>query len=335
MHSILNSIRRTLALAFPILALLSSHLLADKNADIMAGPEFQRIGGLLQKADAAEDYWNAYRYALEVNEMVPNPLFLSFAVKAMYHTIDFGRAETTPNAGISDKWVMRIAQCPEPGRDSDASTHVQYFMTQTCLACYVGNLEHDFNAALLLAAKARRHLNLTRQKDPALYDSVRKSCNPEAMIEKIEKTARSNKRIETAGKVATWIRKAMTQPGADSDRTITESTAAPSKNTKASSGEKSKPLGQPQFEHYAGTSQLFKVSSLGAMGGSKNMPLSAAGGWVTVYDARQDRKLSFNYGEVLGTKVGDSVTVNFDADGRPATLKNNRTGKAASIHEAY
>lgn len=329
MHFLPSRLRSGLLL--PLLALIGNTV----QADIFASPEFQRVGRLLQEAHAADDHWNTYGYALEANRMVPNKLFVSMAVTAVYRSIDTRKAETAPNAGISERWVMRVAQCPEPDDEADGITHMQYFMSQVCLACYVGNLEHDFDAAMALAAKARRHLDTARQKDPSLYQDIRKASNPETMIAGIEKTARSNKRIETVGKVAAWVRKAMTQPGNAGGRATTESDAPPGTKPAAPAVTNPRNSGPPQFQRYAGTSQTFKVTSLGNLGGTRNLPLSASGGWVTVYDARQDRKLSFNYGETLGTKEGDSITVSFDADGRPATLKNHRTGRSATIQDAY
>lgn len=323
-------------LLLPVLTLTGGLAQADNTEGVIASPEFQRVGKLLQAAHAADDHWNTYGYALEANRMVPNKLFVALAVTAVYRSIDTRKAETAPNAGISERWVMRVAQCPEPDDEADGLTHMQYFMSQVCLACYVGNLEHDFDAAMAIATKARRHLDTARQKDPSLYQGIRTEGNPEAMIAGIEKTAGSNKRIATVGKVAAWVRKTMTQPGSAGGGGATTRSDAPPANTSSSpAGTTVKKNGQPQFQRYAGTSQTFKVTSLGNLGGTRNLPLSASGGWVTVYDSSQDRKLSFNYGETLGTKEGDAITVTFDADGRPLTLKNHRTGRSATIQDAY
>ena len=303
-------------------------------ADVASSPEFQRIGKLLQKAQENGDHLATYDYALQANALLPMELFVDMAIGATYRAIDMSKAETSPNAGISERWLMRTAKCPAPGEGNESIIHFQYFMIRVCLACYAGNVEHDFDAAGMLAAEARKHLEISKRKDMSIYRMASKAASPEAMVDKVEQTARRNKSVQSAGKVAAWIRGAMSGKGVDASESPASS-RNPRVDSTATTPKPSEKSGKPQFERYARTAQTFKVTNLGNMGGEHNLPLSASGGWVTVYDSAQNRKLSFNYGDTLGTKVGDSITVIFDSNGVPVRLRNLRTHKTSNIQEAY
>lgn len=304
-------------------------------ADVASSPEFQRIGKLLQKAQENGDHLATYDYALQANALLPMDLFVDMAIGATYRAIDMSKAETSPNAGISERWLMRTAKCPAPGEGNESIIHFQYFMIRVCLACYLGNVEHDFDAAGMLAAEARKHLEISKRKDMSIYRMASKAASPEAMVDKVEQTARRNKSVQSAGKVAAWIRGAMSSKGGDVGEPAASNSSKPRQDSTATKPKEAERPGKPQFERYARTAQTFKVTSLGTIGGERNLPLSASGGWVTVYDSAQGRKLSFNYGDTLGTKVGDSITVIFDSNGVPVRLRNLRTDKASNIQEAY
>lgn len=130
--------------------------------------------------------------------------------------------------------------------------------------------------------------------------------------------------VEIGGKSKEFVKEAMIE----GLRQKSSGQSSQSRSTAAT------PEVKPQFKRYAGTSRTFEVSALGNVGGVKNM-LPGYGGTVTVNDSAQNRRLSFNYGETLGTKVGDSITVDFDSTGQPIELHNNRTGKSAAIQAAW
>ena len=138
------------ALLIPALVGMAASVAGD---DLANDPEFQRIGARLQEAHANKDHWNTYSYAMQAYGKIKADLFVDLAVGAVYQSIDMSKAETTPHAGISAKWVQRAAECPKPGDGSDALHHFQFFMIQVCLACYAGNVEHDFDTAINPAIK--------------------------------------------------------------------------------------------------------------------------------------------------------------------------------------
>ncbi len=305
-------------------------------------PELQReldsIKIRLEAAYAAKDYPAQFDLALRVVELLQEPLALETAIRANFNGIDPSIHKIAN--GLSTTWLDRSKQCPEPGSQSSDLTHLQFFMVKFALATHYHNIQRDLRKAAETLAIAEPHFQIARTsadknlKEMPLAGMEKDIDDMKAMIRRNGLVEVYNKAVAGIKKVAAMVPSSPTGTGVSNSDASQRTLEAPK-----SSGEKApavRPNGlKPQFTRYAGKTIHFTIQSLGNIGSDLKDGLSAQGGWVTVYDSSQDRKLSFNYDEKLDSKEGHKVSVEFDSDGKPVRFNNLSTGKSAGVRDAY